>query len=110
MVCFGTWEYARSARWARRRICCSTSSICSRPTRPISDCKGTTMKMLVTGAAGFIGFHTARRLLGRGDEGVGIDNMNSYYDPALKAARLDLLEQHPNFRFLKVDIADRAAI
>jgi UDP-glucuronate 4-epimerase len=68
------------------------------------------MKMLVTGAAGFIGFHTARRLLGRGDEVVGIDNMNSYYDPALKAARLDLLEQYPNFRFLKVDIADRAAI
>jgi UDP-glucuronate 4-epimerase len=68
------------------------------------------MKMLVTGAAGFIGFHTARRLLGRGDEVVGIDNMNSYYDPALKAARLDLLEQYPNFRFLRVDIADRAAI
>jgi len=68
------------------------------------------MKMLVTGAAGFIGFHTARKLLGRGDEVVGIDNMNSYYDPALKAARLDLLERYPNFRFLKVDIADRAAI
>jgi len=68
------------------------------------------MKMLVTGAAGFIGFHTARKLLGRGDEVVGIDNMNSYYDPALKAARLNLLEQYPNFRFLRVDIADRAAI
>jgi UDP-glucuronate 4-epimerase len=68
------------------------------------------MKMLVTGAAGFIGFHTARKLLGRGDEVVGIDNMNAYYDPALKAARLDLLERYPNFRFLKMDIADRAAI
>jgi len=68
------------------------------------------MKILVTGAAGFIGFHTARKLLARGDEVVGIDNMNSYYDPALKAARLNLLEQYPNFRFLRVDIADRAAI
>jgi UDP-glucuronate 4-epimerase len=68
------------------------------------------MRMLVTGAAGFIGFHTARMLLGRGDEVVGIDNMNPYYDPALKAARLELLEKYPNFRFLRVDIADRGAI
>jgi UDP-glucuronate 4-epimerase len=68
------------------------------------------MKMLVTGAAGFIGFHTARMLLGRGDEVVGIDNMNAYYDPALKAARLAILEQQPNFRFLKIDITDRASI
>jgi UDP-glucuronate 4-epimerase len=68
------------------------------------------MRMLVTGAAGFIGFHTARMLLGRGDEVVGIDNMNPYYDPALKVARLGLLEKYPNFRFFRVDIADRAAI
>jgi len=68
------------------------------------------MKMLVTGAAGFIGFHTARALLDRGDEVVGIDNMNSYYDPALKAARLEILEKRPNFRFLRADIADRVAI
>jgi UDP-glucuronate 4-epimerase len=68
------------------------------------------MKILVTGAAGFIGFHTARMLLDRGDEVVGIDNMNSYYDPALKAARLEILERHPNFRFLRLDIADRPAI
>jgi UDP-glucuronate 4-epimerase len=68
------------------------------------------MKMLVTGAAGFIGFHTAKMLLSRGDEVVGIDNMNSYYDPALKAARLEILERQPNFRFERLDIADRGAI
>lgn len=68
------------------------------------------MKVLVTGAAGFIGFHTARLLLSRGDDVVGIDNMNSYYDPALKSARLEILEQHANFRFLKMDIADRASM
>ncbi len=68
------------------------------------------MKMLVTGAAGFIGFHTAKMLLSRGDEVVGIDNMNSYYDPALKAARLEILERQPNFRFERLDLADRAAI
>lgn len=68
------------------------------------------MKMLVTGAAGFIGFHTAKMLLSRGDEVVGIDNMNSYYDPALKAARLEILGRQPNFRFERLDLADRAAI
>jgi UDP-glucuronate 4-epimerase len=68
------------------------------------------MKILVTGAAGFIGFHTAGALLRRGDEVVGVDNMNSYYDPTLKAARLEILKQQPNFRFLKADISDRAAI
>ena len=68
------------------------------------------MKILVTGAAGFIGFHTARMLLKRGDEVVGIDNLNPYYDPTLKAARLAILEQQPKFRFLKMDISDRGAI
>jgi len=65
------------------------------------------MKILVTGAAGFIGFHTASALLSRGDEVVGVDNINSYYDPTLKAARLEILKQRPNFRFLKADISDR---
>jgi UDP-glucuronate 4-epimerase len=68
------------------------------------------MKILVTGAAGFIGFHTASLLLRREDEVVGLDNMNSYYDPALKAARLEILRRQPNFRFLKANISDRAAI
>jgi len=65
------------------------------------------VKLLVTGAAGFIGFHTARCLLERGDEVVGIDNLNAYYDPALKQARLERLKQHQGFRFVKMDIADR---
>jgi UDP-glucuronate 4-epimerase len=66
-----------------------------------------TVKLLVTGAAGFIGFHTARRLLERGDEVIGLDNLNSYYDPGLKAARLALLREFPAFRFVEADIADR---
>jgi UDP-glucuronate 4-epimerase len=65
------------------------------------------VKLLVTGAAGFIGFHTARWLLERGDEVVGVDNLNAYYEPALKQARLEILKQHPRFRFVKADIADR---
>ena len=65
------------------------------------------MKVLVTGAAGFIGYHTATRLLERGDEVVGLDNLNEYYDVTLKQARLRLLEQAPGFRFVKLDLADR---
>ena len=65
------------------------------------------MKVLVTGAAGFIGFHTAKRLLDRGDEVVGLDNLNEYYDVTLKHARLELLEPYRNFKFVKLDLADR---
>jgi UDP-glucuronate 4-epimerase len=68
------------------------------------------MKILVTGAAGFIGYHAAHRLLERGDEVVGLDNLNSYYDPALKAARLARLREQPGFRFVKIDLADRIAL
>jgi UDP-glucuronate 4-epimerase len=64
-------------------------------------------KILVTGAAGFIGFHLAGRLLAAGDAVTGLDNLNPYYDPALKQARLDLLRQRPGFTFLQGDIADR---
>jgi UDP-glucuronate 4-epimerase len=66
--------------------------------------------ILVTGAAGFIGSHVALRLLERGDEVVGVDNLNDYYDPALKVARLERLKKYPAFRFEKLDIADRQAM
>lgn len=74
------------------------------------------MKILVTGAAGFIGFHTARALLARGDDVVGFDNVNAYYDPALKEARLAELEntaaQQPSatYTFVRADLGDRTAV
>ena len=66
--------------------------------------------ILVTGCAGFIGMHCAERLLARGARVVGIDNLNAYYDPALKQARLARLTGHPHFRFERIDLADRAAM
>ncbi|WP_374327904.1 NAD-dependent epimerase [Azonexus sp.] len=68
------------------------------------------MKILVTGAAGFIGMHTALRLLERGDEVVGIDNLNDYYEVSLKEARLAQLGDKLRFRFVRMNIADRPAI
>lgn len=68
------------------------------------------MKVLVTGAAGFIGMHVCERLLARGDEVVGVDNLNDYYEVSLKEARLARLQAQPNFRFAKLDIADRVGI
>jgi UDP-glucuronate 4-epimerase len=65
------------------------------------------LKLLVTGAAGFIGFHTAKALLERGDEVVGLDNLNEYYDVSLKMARLAILERYSNFKFAKLDLTDR---
>jgi UDP-glucuronate 4-epimerase len=66
------------------------------------------MKILVTGAAGFIGSFTASRFLGRGDEVVGLDNLNDYYDVTLKTARLERLQRLPRFRFVRLDLADQA--
>jgi UDP-glucuronate 4-epimerase len=65
------------------------------------------LKILITGAAGFIGMHVARILLKRGDEVVGIDNLNNYYDSKLKLTRLDQIKSFPNFKFIQGDIADR---
>jgi len=66
--------------------------------------------ILVTGAAGFIGFHLARRLLADGRHVVGLDNLNSYYDPALKQSRLGILREHSRFSFVQMDLADRSSI
>ena len=66
--------------------------------------------ILVTGAAGFIGYHVARGLLDRGETVVGVDNLNDYYDVRLKAARLQRLSASPDFRFEKIDLADRPAL
>jgi len=68
------------------------------------------MTYLVTGAAGFIGFHTARYLLERGEEVVGVDNLNNYYSPKLKSDRLNELAKHNGFRFHRLELADRAAL
>jgi UDP-glucuronate 4-epimerase len=67
----------------------------------------TDQAILVTGAAGFIGFHVARQLLAEGRSVVGLDNLNSYYDPALKQARLSLLGKERRFSFVQADLADR---
>jgi UDP-glucuronate 4-epimerase len=66
--------------------------------------------ILVTGAAGFIGYHVARRLLENGKQVVGLDILNAYYDPKLKDARLAELAKFPGFRFVKLDLADRAGM
>jgi len=68
------------------------------------------MKVLVTGVAGFIGMHCALRLLARGDEVIGVDNLNDYYDVALKQARLGQLTSHRGFRFERLDIAEHSTL
>ena len=68
------------------------------------------MSILVTGAAGFIGYHVAKALLERGERVVGIDNLNEYYDVRLKEARLAGLRAFPGFDFAKLDVADREGV
>lgn len=65
------------------------------------------MKVLVTGVAGFIGMHVAQKLVNRGDVVIGVDSLNDYYDPSLKLARLSQVEMYSNFRFERLDVADR---
>jgi len=67
-------------------------------------------RVLVTGAAGFIGYHLSEKLLATGDEVVGLDNLNDYYDPRLKEARLDRLKKQKAFRFLRADLGDRTGV
>jgi UDP-glucuronate 4-epimerase len=67
-------------------------------------------RVLVTGAAGFIGYHLSEKLLAAGDEVVGLDNLNDYYDPRLKEARLDRLKKQKAFRFLRADLGDRTGV
>jgi UDP-glucuronate 4-epimerase len=66
--------------------------------------------VLLSGAAGFIGYHVAEALLARGTPVIGVDNLNPYYDVRLKQARLDRLQPHPGFAFHRIDVADRAAM
>ncbi|GIX30227.1 MAG: hypothetical protein KatS3mg124_0699 [Porticoccaceae bacterium] len=134
------WPTAGSANWARRcapggaRATCSTTSSTSCPAKwwtcgyetwlaiaaqtsaaGGAEGRGMTRTTLVTGAAGFIGFHVARRLLERGDPVVGFDNLNPYYDPALKEARLSILHRvaaatGTPFVFVRADLACREAV
>ena len=67
-------------------------------------------RVLVTGAAGFIGFHLSKRLLDEGSRVVGIDNLNAYYDVNLKKARLAILKKYDNFTFHKLNISNRTAV
>jgi UDP-glucuronate 4-epimerase len=84
----------------------SASHAITRPRR--GDSRG--IMILVTGAAGFIGYHVAQALLARGDAVLGVDNMNAYYDVRLKEARLARLAAHPRFTFRQIDISDRDAM
>src|SRR5262245_550372 len=68
------------------------------------------MAILLTGAAGFIGFHVAAALLARSEQVIGVDSVNDYYDPALKESRLEQLQGKPGFTFERLSIADRAAV
>lgn len=71
---------------------------------------GSTNKVLITGAAGFIGFHLAKRLLTTGATIFGFDNLNDYYDVSLKESRLNILRQFPAFTFVKGDLADEKVV
>jgi len=68
-------------------------------------------KVLITGAAGFIGFHLSQKLIGQGNQVIGVDNLNDYYDVSLKQARLDQLSQHDTmFEFHRMDLSDNQGL
>src|SRR5690606_23508688 len=96
----GGWLYRHAL--GRQR----DSRLAPRPHRPVR----ARISVRVPAAAGLIGRHLSRALLARGEEVVGIDNLNDYYDPALKRSRLAPLEAHDRFRFVQGDIADAAAL
>src|ERR1700747_1029418 len=77
--------------------------------RRASNCKGSRMTVFVTGAAGFIGFHTSAALLRRGERVIGVDSVNDYYSVALKRARLAELAKMPGFEFQQLDLSERGA-
>src|SRR5690554_5569781 len=68
------------------------------------------MKILISGACGFIGFHLSKELLNQSHRIIGVDNLNDYYDQNLKQSRLDILERYDSFSFHKVDLKDKAAV
>ncbi|MDQ2732340.1 MAG: GDP-mannose 4,6-dehydratase, partial [Armatimonadota bacterium] len=68
------------------------------------------MKVMVTGAAGFIGYHVSKQMLERGDDVIGLDSLNSYYDVKLKTDRLSHLQQNKRFRFVQLDLADSEGV
>jgi UDP-glucuronate 4-epimerase len=94
-----------------RRSCTASSGNCKLGIDSASDARQfCPMTILVTGAAGFVGYHTTRRLLELGHEVVGVDNLNPYYDVGLKQARLERLRNHPMFRFFQLELGDSAAV
>ncbi len=101
-------EYSQTRAVGAGSPCGNDARLCDN--RPTHEEANAPMKILVTGAAGFIGMHTAEVLLARGDEVVGLDNLNDYYDPRLKEDRLARLTPYPAFRFVKLDVADRAGM
>src|SRR5690606_34354768 len=98
---------ASPMRWASTSSARSPATASTAASDPQPDIR---MRVLVTGAAGFIGSHLSHRLIERGDEVLGYDNLNNYYDPALKQARLERLLPRPGFSFVQGSLEDRGTL